>query len=398
MSVVSRRPDAFTLVEILVSIMIFSIVSVAMVGILLTSTNVFRAGEYGRASTDEAVASLGVLDEDLKRMVPARDGGFFYTILHAQNPYLATPTLPPNGNCAVAFIITQPSPDAIQGNLQDTSTVNGGPANTNGNASVGAAAAGAGAHLLVVYYVEPTPVANVPGGYEDVLFRTQTPLPSDFPSAPPSGAPAGTPAGPPTPYLQDLVASVITPPAGGGNAVPYPRVGYLQPAWTTVVSRRCLHFGVWVSNDVQRRGLSGSWLDDTSGNPIPPLIGANPNPGTPVAYCTESEVAGTAPDPFPTAVRFTLTLSTGRYSPQGTFVSDLGGTPDQLRLTGINGLAVIPGAMIRIDSEWILYSDYRGGVLSVAKRAAMRSTEAAHAPGALVSTGQQYSLARTFPH
>ena len=366
---------AFTLVEILVSILIFSIVSVAMVGILLTSTNIFRAGEYGRASTDEAVATLGVLDDDLKRMVPARDGGFFYAQLHTFNPYTtAAPTAPAlgNGNCAVAFVISQPVPDQVQANNAAQATSNLVP--------------GAGAHLLVIYYVESVPAPASPGGYDDVLYRAQGPILGDF------NAGAGIPYATTT----ELVNTLISP-AGLASPAPnppYPRSGAGMGSYSiSVVSRRCLHFGAWVSNDLQKRASSGSWTQDTESpaQDIPPTATA--------PYDTESDPAGgITAEPFPSAVRFTLVLAAGRYAPRGVLVNDAGAT---LRLSGVNGLSLVPGAMLRIDNEWILYNDYQGGIVTVVTngRSAMRSsTMTTHNAGAAVVTGQQFSLARTFPH
>jgi len=66
---------AFTLIEILVSLMILSIVSVAMLGILLTATELYRRGQASRAAHDELVAVAAALDDDLSRIIPERDGG-----------------------------------------------------------------------------------------------------------------------------------------------------------------------------------------------------------------------------------------------------------------------------------------------------------------------------------
>ncbi|HYE05170.1 MAG TPA: type II secretion system protein [Planctomycetota bacterium] len=72
----SRVRDAMTLVEILVAIMIFSVVALAMMGILLTSTELFRRGEYGRAATDSSISILAAIEDDLDRIVPSANGGF----------------------------------------------------------------------------------------------------------------------------------------------------------------------------------------------------------------------------------------------------------------------------------------------------------------------------------
>lgn len=83
---------AFTLVEIMVSIMIFTVVGGAMLGILLLATDLYRRGEAGRSANDEAIAVLAALDADLARIVPPNQGGFFYADVHDSS-----------GNTLIAF-------------------------------------------------------------------------------------------------------------------------------------------------------------------------------------------------------------------------------------------------------------------------------------------------------
>jgi len=75
----------FTLIEIMVSLMIFTIVSVAMLGIMLMASDIYRRGEAGRSANDEAVAVMAALDEDLGRIVPPVDGGWFYANLDSNS-------------------------------------------------------------------------------------------------------------------------------------------------------------------------------------------------------------------------------------------------------------------------------------------------------------------------
>jgi prepilin-type N-terminal cleavage/methylation domain-containing protein len=82
-----RRPSAaarrgFTLIEIMVSIMIFLVVGGAMLGILLLASNLYRQGEAARSANDEAVAVLADLDADLARAIPPGDGGILYADVH----------------------------------------------------------------------------------------------------------------------------------------------------------------------------------------------------------------------------------------------------------------------------------------------------------------------------
>lgn len=94
------RRDAFTLIEILISIMIFSVVSTAVVGILFAATNIYQAGESARGATDEAISVIDLLDRDLAAAVPPRQGGIF----HAHSPQGAAA-----GNCLVAWTIGNPA-------------------------------------------------------------------------------------------------------------------------------------------------------------------------------------------------------------------------------------------------------------------------------------------------
>ena len=112
----------FTLMEIMVSLLIFSVVSLALIGVLSAAVKLFRAGEAGRAASDETIATLAQLDDDLKRMVPAADNGFLYTKTKATNGFAA-------GNMVLAFKIRNPD----GGTITDT---------------------GIGARLIVVWWVD----------------------------------------------------------------------------------------------------------------------------------------------------------------------------------------------------------------------------------------------------
>jgi prepilin-type N-terminal cleavage/methylation domain-containing protein len=96
-----NRPG-FSLVEILVATGIFAMVSVAMIGIYSTATELVRLGESRRAAADEAVATLAMLDDDLARITPPEAGGFFL----AQMPTAIDLGWDPGGSMAVAFTIS----------------------------------------------------------------------------------------------------------------------------------------------------------------------------------------------------------------------------------------------------------------------------------------------------
>ena len=52
----------FTLIEIMVSILIFTVVALAMMTIMLMASNIYRSGEAGRSANDEAVAVMAALE------------------------------------------------------------------------------------------------------------------------------------------------------------------------------------------------------------------------------------------------------------------------------------------------------------------------------------------------
>ena len=86
----------FTLIEIMVSILIFTVVALAMMTIMLMASNIYRSGEAGRSANDEAVAVMAALDEDISRMIPSAGGGWFYARLDSDS-----------GDTTIAFRITR---------------------------------------------------------------------------------------------------------------------------------------------------------------------------------------------------------------------------------------------------------------------------------------------------
>ena len=96
----------FTLMEIMVSLLIFSVVSLALIGVLSAAVKLFRAGEAGRAASDETIATLAQLDDDLKRMVPAADNGYLFTKTKQTSGHNA-------GNMVLAFKIRNPDGSTI---------------------------------------------------------------------------------------------------------------------------------------------------------------------------------------------------------------------------------------------------------------------------------------------
>ena len=74
----STNRAGFTLVEIMVSLMIFVVVSGAMVSIMMMSSELFRRGEFSRSANDETIAVLGAVNDDLSHLVPESGDGWFY--------------------------------------------------------------------------------------------------------------------------------------------------------------------------------------------------------------------------------------------------------------------------------------------------------------------------------
>jgi len=89
----------FTLIEIMVSLLIFTMVGIAMMVIMLTATEIYRSGEAGRLANDEAVAVMAALDDDLSRVVPSADGGWIYASLDVNDDGIADN----DGNTLLAF-------------------------------------------------------------------------------------------------------------------------------------------------------------------------------------------------------------------------------------------------------------------------------------------------------
>jgi type II secretory pathway component PulJ len=418
------RRAGLTLVEILVSLMIFSVVSLAMFGILLASTNIFRSGEFGRASTDEAVSALSILDEDVRRMVPGRDNGLFYSILH--DPVTgAQPAFPVSGDCATAFMIYQTNVGLIQGQ------------NASQTAQQSLQHGGGGERQLVIYYVECPSVQNDPGQSdilpqnEETLWRLQVPLLEDIPQSQFPTAASLLPYPQPTTDVE-FIEQLLSP------ALRQAWLIALRQAWQlagvtdkslsapSAVAKRVLYFGTWISNEQQQRAAAGDWLVDStapSAMSIPPCNVTTASNAITTAYSTQADptvattmpasptsAAAVAASSFPAAVLFTLSLSVGRYAPQGTVVSDLGGSPDQIRVANLGALPLTPGSKVRIGTEWVEYSGYSSGVLTVMPanqdpllplggRGALRSTQQATITRSMpVQWGPMYSMARTFPH
>lgn len=181
-----------TLIEILVSILILSVVSIAMIGILMVSSELFRRGEFSRSANDEAIAVMGALDDDVKRIIPVVDGGWLYAAVSPLN----------DGNCVVATAIPNPDPSGITSK-------------------------GENGRLVVAWFVDS-------GGNLVRLQRTMTTAAAPRPN--------GT-MGPPGSVDEDALL---------GDVKNYLNAGTVTPASSsqmTIITSGCLHFSAWLSLD-----------------------------------------------------------------------------------------------------------------------------------------------------
>lgn len=306
----------FTLLEIMVSLLIFSVVSLALIGVLSAAVKLFRAGESSRAANDETIAALAQLDDDLKRIVPAADGGFLYTKTKATNGHSA-------GNMVLAFKIRNPDGGTIDEK-------------------------GVKARLVVVWWVGDDGTLN---------RRSDTAADSDANTA--------------TVSELDVAKAIY------GNPQP--------------IANGCLYFGLDLSEDL---------------TPRPDLAWSTHVPLSTVTYSTEPIIAGSTPDPFPAALRVTLTLTGGsRNVVHGRVIRDEGG---DLRITGVGQVPIAPGSMARIgdptnpantDVEWITYTGFQGSLLTCSAGRAQRRTAnlGGGVTGFDVFFAPSYSIVRTLP-
>lgn len=90
----------FTLAEVLVSVLIFLILSGAMFGIFLSATNLYREGEFSRSSNDESQIVANLLEADIARAVPEHAGGIFYAWLDVHS----SDSNHTSGNCVIGWV------------------------------------------------------------------------------------------------------------------------------------------------------------------------------------------------------------------------------------------------------------------------------------------------------
>ena len=430
------RTAGFTLIEIMVSLMIFVVVSGAMVSILMMSTELFRRGEFSRSANDETIAVLGAVSDDLNHLVPETGDGWFYA---------GVPTT--SGNTLVAFTTAGQNPDGIGARGQNARSVVGMWVEEKPQEEPRLRRIVLDDSRDITDFISSLVIASGLGGRVVTGFDTLSATGYDA-----TGTPVGlgvSCSSASLPVEKDWFGRRVLRRLAGSSGVAdlefSGRYNWKRPTGTgggsagsggteellvvipsSVLTQGCLHFSAWVAlNDIpgmqrpkdQHQQPDWEQLDANGGTrlgPWGPSIGGG---GMSEAYDTRPEgwvppaqnVAAANPKPpFPSAVRLSFVLTGGgRFAPRGILQSELENTPaaGELRFGGINGLPSIPGSMVRIDDEWIAYQNVRAGRLAFADRSvddgpgrgARRSRVVAHGRGAVLRVGQSYSLVRAIP-
>jgi prepilin-type N-terminal cleavage/methylation domain-containing protein len=326
----------FTIAELLVAVGIFALVSALMFGALFGATEVFRRGEAARQAGDEATTVLTALRADLARMVPPR--------IRDGGPapeagWLHAAVDDPAGNVVLSFVIENP----------DLLTIGSD---------------GEKARQIVTWFVSN---AGTPGDASDDQLRR--------------------------------VINTWSPTGGDRNKARDP-----QPTDGDVITSGVLHFSSWLTVP-GNEPAHGAFFRRVKTDGQPDWEQRNPA-GDAVLPPWRSEEfdtcpAGWAPGmPYwstPDAIRIALVLTGGgRFATRGTLVQDNDAT---VRVSGIKALPTIYGSQLRIENEWVRYSDFRNGLLTISQdgRGALRSDKVTHNGRPAVFAGQPFSLVLALP-
>ena len=345
---------AFTIIELLVSIGIFVVVSTLMFGALFGATEIFRRGEAARQAGDEATAVIAALQEDLSRAVPIRlrDGkpapewGRVYADCDV------------TGNCRLSLVVENP----------DRAQVRWIPSPIAPDRKL------VGMRKWVVWYTQPGTVP-MPTAADTVLRRDEWDMTENGAIVDTNGLSIGS------------LPTATTP----------------NPLRRDVITNGCLHFGTWVEVVQAHRDVTSGpagpvigWEDAQ----IPPYV---PIPSDDGHFDSSELIAPRTPGPDfypqPDAIRVSLVLTGGgRFATRGTLIGALtAGAPTSARISGIKALPTISGSLLRIGDEWLRYDDFRGGRIDGLKRGQLRSSAAAHPDRSLVLVGQPFSLVVALP-
>ena len=439
----------FTLIEIMVSLMIFVVVSGAMVSILMISSDLFRRGEFSRSANDETIAVLGAVSDDLNHMVPENSDGWFFAGIPSGS-----------GNTLVSFTTAGQNPDGIGARGQNARSLVGLWVEETPNQEprlrrivlddsrgclefVSALVIGSGIPGRIITSFEKMTVTGYNAEGVDV-GQLVSPISS---GDPPSNvdwigrqvmrALANNPT---VADLKFNFKKYYWKKLAGTSGVPSGEVLDITiPIPSSVLTQGCLHFSSWIAlNDIagmqrpkdQKNLPDWEQLDANTGTrlgPWGPTI-RNSSQSTevydtrPKGWIPPAQNAVMRKPPFPSAIRLSFVLTGGgRFAPKGILQSDLTNSVENgdLRYSGFTGLPSTPGSMLRIDDEWIAYTNNVGGrlyypaapalnapapvlnapapVYDGPGRGARRSTVVAHTRGAVIRIGQSYSLVRAIP-
>ncbi len=440
----SAKPRCgFTLIEIMVSLMIFVVVSGAMVSILMISSDLFRRGEFSRSANDETIAVLGAVSDDLNHMVPENSDGWFFAGIPS-----------PSGNTLVAFTTAGQSPDGIGARGQNARSLVGlwveelpqqeprlrrivlddsrGILDFISSLVI---ASGKSGQIVTAFDTLSWKGYNSGGadsGLGGIINSASPPADTDwlgrqimraFADSPTAAKIAVSDVEFTVRYNWKAPAGTGAGSRGGGSTE---NITLVIPS--SVLTQGCLHFSSWIAlNDI--RGMQrpkdqynqpdweqldvnggthlGPWGPSIiSGNQSSEVYDTRPKGWIPPA---QNAIALTRKPPFPAAIRLSFVLTGGgRFAPKGLLQSELtdnakiGG---ELRYSGFTGLPSTPGSMVRVEDEWIAYANNISGRLEFLApspndgpgRGARRSTVTEHKRGAVMRVGQSYSLVRAIP-
>jgi prepilin-type N-terminal cleavage/methylation domain-containing protein len=359
----TRRQAGFSLIEVLVSILIFSMISIAMLTVFNLASTIFRETEAARTADDEAAIALAMLEDDLARMVPAANGGYFFAQVLAKDQ--ANVDLPANrtgGNMVISFTIDVGS--ALRADNQ-----------------------GRGLRRVVAWWTD-----DYGRLWRGVKARDS----------------------------HDKAFDVLTDIYSAGEGT-----DDLTPSARQQVIRGCLHLSVDIAGPgIKNRALSAAgttpawnWEFSKDGAAILPTASD--------LYRTEPQTANGPKDPWPEAIRLTLitagggkkdTANPARYATRGFLASSsLNDTDDTgIKVAGIRVFPAQGGALLRLGDpsdpasavEWLSYTGVSNGALSGVTRARLRSgaDPAANPPvghaftrNAPVAIGRVHTLVRILP-
>jgi prepilin-type N-terminal cleavage/methylation domain-containing protein len=427
--------SGFTLVEIMVSLMIFVVVSGAMVGIMLMSSELFRRGEFSRSANDEVVAVLGAVSDDLNHLVPETGDGWFFAGIPSRS-----------GNTLVAFTTAGQNPDGIGARGQNSRSLVGTWVEEKVDEEPRLRRIVLDDSRDILDFISSLVVTGGHTGRNITGFETLsfTGYAADGNSAGLSGGCTKNSQLQDTDWFGRIVMRALansTAVADIEFTVEYRwafAIGTNDPSQgrpgldslnvvipSQVLTQGCLHFSAWLAlNDIpgmQRPktrnqpdwekidsnggSILGPWAKSLNGSGQSEVYDTRPQGWTPP---TATGAVLNPKPPFPSAIRLSFVLTGGgRFAPRGTLQKklDLTTTGEEFPFTGIKGLPTIPGSMVRINDEWIAYTGIRNGKITVPDhsvdggpgRGARRSTVAAHERGSVIRVGQSYSLVRAIP-